>query len=80
MYAYILNKMDLFRLPFEAGILSFKNFKEGILKLKLKDKSGRKSIGQSQINGKIIDDFQLQLANLLTEIFNIENDFIEKEV
>ena len=80
MYAYIINKMDLFRLPFEAGILSFKNFKAGILKLKLKDKSGRKGIGQSQINDKIIDGFQLQLANLLIDIFNIENDFIEKEV
>ena len=80
MYAYILNKMDLFQLPFEAGILSFKNFKAGILKLTFNQKPGRKSIGQSQINDKVIEGFQLQLVNLLTDIFNVENDFVEKEV
>ena len=80
MYAYILNKMNLFQLPFELGILSFKNFKAGILKLTLKDKSRKKSIGISLINDKIIGDFQLQLTNLLTDIFDAENDFIEKEV
>ena len=80
MYAYMLKKMDLLQLPFEIGILSFKNFKAGILKLTLKGKLGKGSVGQSKINDKIIDSFQLELANLLTDIFNIENDFVEKEV
>ena len=80
MYAYMLKKMDLLQLPFEIGILSFKNFKAGILKLTLKGKLGKGSVGQSKINDKIIDGFQFELANLLTDIFNIENDFVEKEV
>lgn len=80
MYAYILSKKENFHTPFEAGIYSFKNLKSGFLKFKSKDKSLLINGSNDLINEKIVNVFEDQLVKLLTDIFSIEKEFIEKEV
>ena len=80
MYAYILSKKENFHTPFEVGIYSFKNLKSGFLKFKSKDKSLLINGSNDLINEKIVNVFEDQLVKLLTDIFSIEKEFIEKEV
>jgi len=62
----------------EAGVISFKNLKEGFLKFKLKQKV--KGQEDSIISEDILVDFQQQLKKLIIEICNPEIPFIEKEI
>ena len=80
MYAYILSKKENFHTSFEVGIYSFKNLKSGFLKFKSKDKSLLINGSNDLINEKIVNVFEDQLVKLLTDIFSIEKEFIEKEV
>jgi len=64
----------------EAGVISFKNLKEGFLKFSLKEKQGAKSIKNANITEEILNDFQVQLSRLILEICNPEIPFIEKEI
>ena len=64
----------------EAGVISFKNLKEGFLKFSLKEKQGTKTLKNSVITKEILDDFQEQLNLLILEICNPEIPFIEKEI
>ena len=64
----------------EAEVISFKNLKEGFLKLNLKEKQGRTSIKNANITEEILNDFQVQLSSLILEICNPEIPFIEKEI
>ncbi|CAM4220883.1 PD-(D/E)XK nuclease family protein [Gillisia hiemivivida] len=64
----------------EAGVISFKNLKEGFLKFSLKEKQGGKSIKNANITEEILNDFQVQLSSLILEICNPEIPFIEKEI
>tara|TARA_R100001369_G_scaffold29172_4_gene52539 strand:- start:11383 stop:14133 length:2751 start_codon:yes stop_codon:yes gene_type:complete len=61
----------------EAGVISFKNLKEGFLKFKLKQKGNS---DESNITSEILDDFQEQLKLLIVEICNPNIPFIEKEI
>ena len=79
MYAYMLHKSQALTLPFEAGIYSFKNLKAGVLKFTKKDKPGRGANKQTQITPEILEAFEAQLKVLLSTIFDIDNDFIEKK-
>ena len=80
MYTYILNQADNNLSPFEAGIISFKNLKAGVLKFTKKDKAGRGAMKQTQITKEFLDFFEIQLKALLLELFDIEKEFIEKEI
>ena len=64
----------------EAGVISFKNLKEGFLKFSLKEKQGGKAVKNSNITEEILKDFQKQLSQLILEICNPEMPFIEKEL
>jgi len=75
----LLNNKD-HRGEVEAGVISFKNLKEGFLKFSLKEKQGGKTIKNSNITEEILYDFQVQLSNLILEICNPEIPFIEKEL
>ena len=80
MYAYMLHKSQALPLPSEAGIFSFKNLNAGVLKFTKKDKPGRGAHKQTQITPEILEAFEAQLKVLLSTIFDIDNDFIEKKV
>ena len=80
MYTYILNQADNNLSPFEAGIISFKNLKAGVLKFTKKDKAGRGAMKQTQITKEFLDFFEIELKALLLELFDIEKEFIEKEI
>ena len=79
MYAYMLNKSQGLPLPLEAGILSFKNLNAGVLKFTKKNRLGRGAYKQTQITPDILEAFEAQLKLLLSTIFDIYNDFIEKK-
>ena len=80
MYAYILHKSQGLPLPLEAGIFSFKNLNAGVLNFTKKDKPGRGAHKQTQITPEILEAFEIQLKRLLSTIFDVDNDFIEKKV
>ena len=77
---YCLRKTEVVKLPFEAGIISFKNLNNGFLKFSKKDKAGRGAKKESKINSDLLQQFTNQLEMLLCEILNPEVDFIEKEI
>ncbi|MCK7589406.1 PD-(D/E)XK nuclease family protein [Subsaxibacter sp. CAU 1640] len=78
-YAYILNAMEAFSSPIEAGIISFKNLQgDYFLKFAKKDKSGRGAQKEFAISSEILTAFETQLVVLISEICNPEIDFVEK--
>lgn len=79
-YTYMLSKKAPFKYPAEAGIISFKNLKSGLLKFAKKDKSGRHAIKTTQLSIELIKHYEKELKGLIKELFNPEIDFIEKEV
>jgi RecB family exonuclease len=71
MYAYMyakMNKISFDDTSLESGIISFKNLRAGFMK-----------VNKKQISNKDITEFEIQLKQLLSEIFNKEIDFIENE-
>jgi len=63
----------------EAGIISFKNLKEGILLFKAKETEDGK-VFTTQITSTILDQFKQELKELLIEICTMDTPFIEKEI
>ena len=61
----------------EAGVISFKNLKEGFLKFSLKQKG---TTNGSNISEEILEDFQQQLKHLIIEICDPTVPFLEKEL
>jgi len=62
----------------QAGIISFKNLKEGYMPFTIKENS--RSKGEQNISQEILDSFKTQLSNLIIEICNPEIPFTEKEI
>ena len=79
MYAYMLHIKKITDLPLEAGIISFKNLSEGLLKFTKKDqvRGGNKD---TLITEDTLSEFEIQLKKLILEIFDPTIDFIEKEL
>ena len=77
-YAYMQYKEHNISDGFEAGIISFKNLREGFLRFGTKE-SVRGKINH-EITNEVFNNFQEQLKKLILEIFNIQIPFIEKEV
>ncbi len=63
----------------EAGIISFKNLKEGVLLFKAKETEEGK-VFTTQITSTILDRFKQELKTLLIEICTMETPFLEKEI
>ncbi len=79
MYAYMLNKEGVFTQPVEAGIISFKNLKSGILKFAKKDSVYSKT-KDNLITESTLKYFEFELKKLILEICNPNIPFTEKEL
>jgi len=77
-YAYMLQNSGKVNLPITAGIISFKNLKEGFIPFQ---KAGEKR-GQfdSEIDQTILEDYKAELKKLILEICNPDIPFTEKEI
>jgi len=78
-YAYMLQHNKQITLPIEAGIISFKNLSSGFLKFGKKE-SVRSRTKNQVIDRETIDNFEVQLKKIVTEICNPTINFIEKEL
>ncbi len=71
-YAYMYEETAK-ELPMEAGIISFKNMKSGFLAFGIKEEK----INNTQIKKETLKEFEGQLIELLKDILDQNNDFIE---
>ncbi|NRD18715.1 PD-(D/E)XK nuclease family protein [Winogradskyella eckloniae] len=78
-YAYMMKKQNRLELPIEAGIISFKNLKGGLLKFGIKTRPNSQSSDQL-ITQETLDNFEIELKKLITEICDPKLNFIEKEL
>ncbi len=78
-YAYMLHHKKPFTNTVEAGIISFKNQKDGFLKFGVKS-SPRSSKADTQITNEVIAEFSIRLKALIKELFDLEKPFIEKRI
>lgn len=78
-YAYMMRQKNLIELPIEAGIISFKNLSEGFLKFGKKASSHARTKDQL-ITDETLNNFEIELKKLITEICNPDVNFIEKEL
>ena len=79
MYASMLLDQNPVHGPVEAGVISFKNLKPGFLKFGKKTGS-RDRYPNYLIDQNTLEDFQIQLKNLILEICDPNIPFIEKEI
>ncbi len=77
-YAYMQYNENRSSASLRAGIISFKNLKEGFLQFGTKESIRGKA--KHEITNEVFDEYLLQLKKLILEIYNIETPFIEKEV
>jgi len=73
-YAYLYSQLNVQNInsegtKMESGIISFKNLKSGFMK-----------VNSTLITQKTLDQYLIQLNNLILEIFDLEIPFMEKEV
>ena len=76
-YAYMRFQSGKSQLPLKAGIISFKNLAEGFLPFQKKIGHGKYD---DTITKDILDEFEIQLKNLILEIYNKELPFTENEL
>jgi ATP-dependent helicase/nuclease subunit B len=79
-YAYMMHLSSDIELPVEAGIISFKNLSNGFLKFSKKDKAGNGARKDSLITAETLDNFEVELQQLILEICNSNIPFTEKEI
>ena len=79
-YAYMLNIETPFTTPVEAGIISFKNLKSGLLKFAKKDKPGAYAQKTTVLSTDLLDCYEHELKALILQLFNPDFDLTEKEV
>ena len=78
--AYALMLKDSFSLEnAQAGIVSFKNLKEGFLDFGKKEKSGDRQ-RNTNITDVVLEDYSNELKKLIIEICNPKIPFTEKEI
>tara|TARA_Y100000589_G_C26886863_1_gene520378 strand:- start:453 stop:683 length:231 start_codon:yes stop_codon:yes gene_type:complete len=75
----MMHKKKLIDLPIEAGIISFKNLNSGFLKFGKKESTYSRNKNQL-ISEETLNNFEVELKKLITEICNPNIDFIEKEL
>ncbi len=76
LYSFLYTQAEnyAFNKPIEAGIYSFKNLKNGFLKLNF---SSNYRVPDNEITQEKIADFMEQLKELIKEIYNPEISFLE---
>lgn len=79
MYASMLLDQKPLNGPVEAGVISFKNLRPGFLKFGKKTGS-RDRNPDYLIDHKTLEDFHIQLKNLILEICDPNISFTEKEI
>ncbi|CAH8288027.1 PD-(D/E)XK nuclease superfamily protein [Mariniflexile fucanivorans] len=79
-YALMMQLSGDIKLPMEAGIISFKNLSAGFLNFAKKDKAGAYAKKDTLITQETIDNFTMELKQLILEICNPNIPFTEKEV
>ncbi len=79
MYAFMMYKSKQIVLPVEGGIISFKSLNSGLLKFATKPSSNSRKKNQT-ISLETLEAFEVQLKLLISEIYNPEINFLEKEV
>lgn len=79
MYASMLLEKSTSDGKVEAGVISFKNLKNGFLKFQKKD-SPRDKVKDSAIDEITITNFKVELKKLILEICDPEIPFLEKEI
>ena len=79
-YAYMINSQAPFTTAVEAGIISFKNLKSGLLKFAKKDKPGAYAQKTTLLSIETLETYEQALKTLILELFNPEIHFVEKEV
>ena len=72
----LFNKKNNLSIPIEAGIISFKNLKSGLLKFNY----GTRFDNDSAISEDVLNNYKLVLENILMEIINPNMNFIEKKL
>ncbi|KAA1246298.1 PD-(D/E)XK nuclease family protein [Aquimarina sp. RZ0] len=77
-YAYMQHNEQAVSASFQAGIISFKNLKEGFLKFGTKESSRGKV--DYDVSANVFEEYIRQLKKLIIEISTIEIPFTEKEV
>ena len=78
--AYSLMLKDRFSLEnAQAGIVSFKNLKEGFLDFGKKEKPGDRQ-RNTNITDAVLEDYSIELKKLIIEICNPKTPFTEKEL
>ncbi|MDA9356659.1 PD-(D/E)XK nuclease family protein [Flavobacteriaceae bacterium] len=75
-YAYAYNLSNKQSLPIEAGIISFKSLKSGLLKFNF----GTRFDNTSIISEEVLENYKIILENILTEIMNPNINFVEKKL
>lgn len=78
-YAYMLSKKQQLELPAEAGIISFKNLNQGVLKFSQKP-SAYSRTKDSIITEDTLKAFENQLKHLIKEICDPNIAFTEKDI
>ena len=78
-YAYMLQKEKKVELPVSAGIISFKNLNQGLLKFAKKDSAYSRNKNY-EITEETLAYFETQLKHLIQEICNPDINFVEKEL
>ncbi len=78
-YAYMLNKKQQLTLPAEAGIISFKNLNQGVMKFSQKPSTYSRT-KDTTITEDTLKAFENQLKHLIKEICNPDIAFTEKEI
>ena len=79
-YAYMLNQQTRFSTAVEAGVISFKNLKSGLLKFAKKDKPGSYAKKITLVTPETLESYERELKSLILELFNLDIDIIEKDV
>lgn len=73
-YAFMLEN-DFPGMEVEAGIISFKNMKEGFMPFRLKE--GRNVVSET-VSAEILEEFTIRIIDLINEILNPDIPFEEK--
>jgi ATP-dependent exoDNAse (exonuclease V) beta subunit len=76
LYAFLYQQNTANPSFVEGGIISFKNLKNGFLKMNFSQKRGAEDV---KITPEKLDDFMEQIKILIKEIFNSEVPFVEKD-
>ena len=75
-YAYAYKKTNKIDLPIEAGIISFKNLKSGLLKFNF----GTRFDNDTTISEDLLINYKIVLEDIFSEIMNPNSNFIEKKI